>query len=210
MRPAFGRANEAIEVAGAQDFTTSPYYGLVTFVLGATHSVFRDAEEAAYWLTIAYHHLPQERDSLFWWSQYSRDQLDDSERLDLLARLSTVELPEIAETEQASEREAAAARREALLAQDGFSDAMASRRNQPSYPRNAEAAGFEGIAVIQFTVTADGRTDDVEVLMSVPVRDFGEVGESAVGRWRYEPATMDGEAVDRPGMIAEFRFILAD
>lgn len=210
MRPAFGRANEAIEVAGAQDFTNSPYYGLVTFVLGATHSVFRDSEEAAYWLTIAYHYLPQEQDALFWWSQYARNQLDDDERLNLLGRLAEVTLPEIAETQEATEREEAAARREALLAQEGFVDATPSRRREPSYPRNAAAAGFEGIAVIQFTVAADGSAEDVEVLMSVPVRDFGEAGESAVSRWRYEPATQGGEAVDRPGMITEFRFVLAD
>ncbi len=210
MRPAFARAREAMDAGGDTDFSGSPYYGLTTFVLGATHSVLRDSEEAAYWLTVAYHHMPAEQDALYWWSRYSRDQLTEREREALLDRLSTTTLPSVPETDATTARQEAWERRRQLLEQDGFTDAEPLRRNEPQYPSNAAAAGIEGIAVIEFTVNEDGEVEDEQVVMSVPVRDFGEVGERAVRRWRYQPASLKGEPVERPGVTVEFRFTLSD
>ena len=212
MRRAFGRANDAIRAAGDMDFTSSAYYPILTFVKGASHAVLNDDEDAAYWLTLAYHYMPQERDALYWWSSYARGELDQDDREDLLERLAATDLPEIEDTDWPETEEERAAREatNALISQDGFVEAQVIDRRYPRYPERAANFGFEGVAVVRFTIDETGRVVDPELVMSVPVGDFGEAGMSVMDQWEYEPATLNGEPVARPNKIVQFDFAFAN
>jgi TonB family protein len=202
LRPSASRAQQAIDAAEGHDFSEQPYYALLTFVLGATHALNKENEDAAYWLTVAYHYMPSQRRGLGYWSRYIRSQLDARERVALLDRLARTALPPLGA--EAPEEDPI----QALRDREGFVDATPASRNAPSYPSAAARTGFEGLAVVQFTVREDGRVVDPEVLFSIPATDFGDAALRAVRRWRYEPATVDGEPVERPGVTTQFEFIL--
>jgi periplasmic protein TonB len=67
-------------------------------------------------------------------------------------------------------------------------------RIDPLYPESARKARMEGVAVLEATITASGDVDAVRVVASAgPILDAAAV--SAVRRWRYRPATLNGRAV---------------
>ena len=45
---------------------------------------------------------------------------------------------------------------------------------------------------VAYTVDVEGKTQDVRVESSEPPGVFDKAATSAVRRWRYEPATVDG------------------
>lgn len=65
----------------------------------------------------------------------------------------------------------------------------------PSYPRDALRRREEGFVVVEFTVNALGRTEDINVVESEPRGTFDREALRAVGRWEFEPALRDGRAV---------------
>lgn len=210
LRAAHRRSNEAMEAAGQRDFSQNTYYPLLTFVLGATSTLLDGDEDAAYWLTLAYHHFDAQRQALRYWSDYARNQLDEDEREALLERLAQVDLPEVVLDEESQDEADEAAEREAMIASGDFVDAVPVSRPLPTYPIDAAAAGSEGTAVIRFNVNEDGETEDIEVLISIPFSDFGEASARAVRRWEYSPALESGEPRSRTGMVTHFNFVLAE
>jgi TonB family protein len=208
LRPAHTRAVEAMQAAEGRDFTRSSYYPLLSFVLGATHALLEQEDEAAYWLTVAYHYFESERHALLHWSQYARGKLDVEQREALLERLANTRLPEIVLNEETQAEADAAEERETRLASGELVDVIEVARQEPRYPRNAAVAGAEGTALLQYVVNEDGRTEDIEVIISIPYRDFGEAGVRAVRRWEFTPAMENGEPIRREGMVIEFNFVL--
>jgi len=81
-------------------------------------------------------------------------------------------------------------------------------REPPRYPTNALAAGVEGVALVMFTVEADGSTSNGEVLYTVPHPVFGEAALEALENWEYSPLTVDGIAIRREGVVTQFQFAL--
>lgn len=68
---------------------------------------------------------------------------------------------------------------------------------QPTYPSEARVDRVEGRAILQAIIRADGTVGGIEVLGgNEPDEGFAEAAEAAVLKWRYEPATLDGEPVD--------------
>jgi len=66
----------------------------------------------------------------------------------------------------------------------------------PDYPEIARVARVEGNVVLQAVIWDDGTVRDAEVLRSsAPGFGFEDAAVAAVGRWRYEPATQNGEPV---------------
>ncbi|MGY3903533.1 TonB family protein [Aeromonas lusitana] len=61
------------------------------------------------------------------------------------------------------------------------------QRVEPVYPYRAQQAGIEGSVTLRFTVDADGRVQDVEVLEAKPKRQFERAAIQAVSKWRYQP-----------------------
>jgi len=70
-------------------------------------------------------------------------------------------------------------------------------RIAPDYPPAARAAGFEGDVTVAAVVNTDGSVGAVEVIdSSSPNLGFEEAAMAAIRQWNFEPARLDGEAVD--------------
>ena len=73
---------------------------------------------------------------------------------------------------------------------------IADSRVQPAYPESARSAGVSGPVVLELVIDEDGKVRDLKVVKS-PNGDaaLARAAEEAVKQWRYEPATVDGQAV---------------
>ena len=71
----------------------------------------------------------------------------------------------------------------------------AGMRAEPAYPREFERMGISGEATITFLVTADGRTDQVQVIRATHGA-FADAAMTAVRQWRFTPATKNGKPVN--------------
>lgn len=69
------------------------------------------------------------------------------------------------------------------------------REVPPVYPREAERQRLSGWVDVEFTIAADGSTQDLEVRNAQPQRTFDQAAIDAVKRWRFEPVMRDGAAV---------------
>lgn len=63
----------------------------------------------------------------------------------------------------------------------------------PFYPAIAKQARVQGVVVLECTIGADGRVQDVKVLRSVPLLDAAAV--EAVRQWVYTPTLLNGVPV---------------
>jgi TonB family protein len=70
------------------------------------------------------------------------------------------------------------------------------RMNPPEYPRDALRRGEQGHVVVEFTISTDGSTRDIEVVEAEPRNTFDREAERAVRGWRFEPALRDGRPVE--------------
>ena len=68
-------------------------------------------------------------------------------------------------------------------------------RLSPIYPTKARMRRIEGHVVLEFIVTPEGCTKDVNVVSSQPGTLFVDAAKAAVQRWRFQPGTKDGEVV---------------
>lgn len=77
----------------------------------------------------------------------------------------------------------------------GGTDPVVIRRAIPRYPASARGNGVEGTAVVRAVVRRNGRVGSVEILRD-PGMGLGEAAADAVRRWRFRPATYQGEPID--------------
>lgn len=76
----------------------------------------------------------------------------------------------------------------------------------PVYPDSARRRGIEGYVQLAFTITAEGRVENVRVLESSPARVFDREARRAALRWRFAPRTENGQLVAREAVKKlEFR-----
>jgi TonB family protein len=68
-----------------------------------------------------------------------------------------------------------------------------TKRVIPPYPPEAQAAGVQGIVIMEATIGADGRVTDVRVLRSIPLLD--QAAMDAVRQFEYTPTLVNGVAV---------------
>ncbi|MGL5375945.1 MAG: TonB family protein [Aeromonas veronii] len=64
---------------------------------------------------------------------------------------------------------------------------MPLQRIEPVYPYRAQQAGIEGFVTLRFSVNAQGRVQDVEVVEAKPKRQFERAAMQAINKWRYQP-----------------------
>ncbi|MEL3921502.1 energy transducer TonB [Aeromonas enteropelogenes] len=64
---------------------------------------------------------------------------------------------------------------------------MPLQRVEPVYPYRAQQAGIEGSVTLRFSVDAEGRVQDVEVVEAKPKRQFERAAMGAIKQWRYQP-----------------------
>jgi protein TonB len=65
----------------------------------------------------------------------------------------------------------------------------------PEYPRDALRRREQGYVVVEFTVNAQGATQDISVVEAEPRGAFESEARRAVARWTFEPALQDGRPV---------------
>jgi hypothetical protein len=71
------------------------------------------------------------------------------------------------------------------------------------YKSNMESGEIfdsEAVVMLHYTVAKDGGVKDVVLDRVFGPPGFGEISAKNVSNWRYEPATLNGEAVDQPNM----------
>jgi TonB family protein len=68
-----------------------------------------------------------------------------------------------------------------------------TKRVTPPYPSEAQAAGVQGIVIMEVTIDADGKVTDVRVLRSIPLLDQAAI--DAVRQFEYTPTIVNGVAV---------------
>jgi len=64
----------------------------------------------------------------------------------------------------------------------------------PIYPDAAKRARIQGVVVLEAVIGTDGSVHDLKALRPLPL-GLTEAAEDAVTRWRYQPATLEGEPV---------------
>lgn len=67
----------------------------------------------------------------------------------------------------------------------------------PNYPQRALASGIEGEVTLAFTITAEGRVDNLRVIEAQPPGVFDREARRAALRWRFAPRRENGQAVAR-------------
>ena len=65
----------------------------------------------------------------------------------------------------------------------------------PFYPRTARARRKEGHVEVEFTVDKEGGVRDIVVIAASPPGLFERAAKRAIGRWKFEPHRVGGEAV---------------
>ncbi len=64
----------------------------------------------------------------------------------------------------------------------------------PIYPADAQAAGIQGVVIMEIIIDKEGNVRDVEVVRSIPELDQAAV--DAVWQWMYEPTLLNGAPVE--------------
>ncbi len=207
IRQAGRAAEDALRVAeqiGPEVNTTNM---LLAKMAAIAHALRRNRVDAAYFLTLSTDYsaalgdADPEHHAMSAWLNYMRRNLTDRQRQDLFDRtlaspLFDFDMPERPQPEPWGEGIVTAV------------DAVPRRRATPSYPEQAQMQGMEGLAMVQFDVSSDGRTENIEVIFSLPNSVFGAEAARAVRQWRYDPATIDGQPVRRVGVQTHFDFSL--
>jgi protein TonB len=78
-------------------------------------------------------------------------------------------------------------------------------RIPPEYPPNGRG---NGSVLVRFDVTRLGTVANARVVESTPPGMFERAALRAIERWRYRPAVVDGEPVERRGLQVRLRFAL--
>lgn len=85
----------------------------------------------------------------------------------------------------------------------------AKRRSAPEYPVGARRDGIEGFVMVEFGLTAEGRTSDIVVRSATPPGVFDKAAVNAVKNWRFESVTPE-EAARLPRSLVKLTFELGD
>jgi TonB family protein len=67
----------------------------------------------------------------------------------------------------------------------------------PRYPRRASDRAITGYVIVEFTVTTDGKTGEIEVRQSEPERIFNKAAIDAVQQWAFEPVVYRGRTINQ-------------
>ncbi len=66
----------------------------------------------------------------------------------------------------------------------------------PRYPREAQRRRVEGTVLLRVHVGADGEAGDIDLVQGSGSRDLDRAAVEAVRRWRFAPATRNGQPVE--------------
>ena len=78
----------------------------------------------------------------------------------------------------------------------------------PAYPMKASIEGIEGDCMVQYTVTTNGSTKDIETVPGECMRIFARASIEAAKKFKYKPRQEDGVAIEVPNVRNLFHFRL--
>jgi protein TonB len=81
------------------------------------------------------------------------------------------------------------------------------REVPPVYPKDAQRAGTEGWVQVEFTISADGSTKDLQVRDSAPKQVFDKAALDSVSKWRFEPVRKNGAPVAQRAVL-QLKFVI--
>jgi bla regulator protein BlaR1 len=81
-------------------------------------------------------------------------------------------------------------------------------RIEPKYPVEAARDNQEGSVILQFDITQDGSTDNIEVMESFPQQVFDKNAITALKQWTYKPRIQGGQAQRQSGLKVQLDFRL--
>ncbi|PKG97531.1 M56 family metallopeptidase [Paraglaciecola sp. MB-3u-78] len=81
-------------------------------------------------------------------------------------------------------------------------------RIEPKYPVEAARDNQEGSVILQFDITQDGSTDNIEVIESFPQQVFDKNAITALKQWTYKPRIQGGQAQIQSGLKVQLDFKL--
>ncbi len=67
----------------------------------------------------------------------------------------------------------------------------------PRYPKRAVQRELSGWVFVEFTVTPDGETRDIEVTEAEPLKIFDRAAIEAVEKWEFEPVVYRGQTISQ-------------
>lgn len=74
------------------------------------------------------------------------------------------------------------------------------------YPPFARAAGVEGLVIVRYDVTAEGRVENAEVVAAEPPGVFEDAALTTVRSWRFRPPVAAGRITAVRGRVSEVAF----
>lgn len=80
---------------------------------------------------------------------------------------------------------------------DEPTEAIPTKRESPSYPRNAEATGDEGWVMVSYTIDTGGKVIEAMIEDSSGIASFEKAALEAVQQWQFVPARLDGTPVEQ-------------
>jgi TonB family protein len=78
-----------------------------------------------------------------------------------------------------------------------YTAASPLERTNPAYPMGALTTGKEGWVMLSFVISPTGDVTEPMIEDSSGVEDFERAALRAVEKWKYKPATQDGEPVEQ-------------
>ena len=76
-----------------------------------------------------------------------------------------------------------------------FTEAVALSQPQPAIPDELRSEALDKTFVAEFTVGADGAPLEIKVAQSTGNRDLDRIALETARRWRFKPATRDGQPI---------------
>ncbi len=128
----------------------------------------------------------------------ARDILDDADSVGIATPLVTQARTDVRDRWLAIESQK-------VFAVGGF---KVEKSVSPKYPKRAMTRSIEGWVKVEFTVTKDGTTQDLQVIESSErlAKHFSNSAISAVEQWRFEPRVLDGQVIaQRSETMVQFK-----
>ena len=64
-----------------------------------------------------------------------------------------------------------------------------ANQNTPKYPIELARSGIKGCAVLSFDISESGKTENVEIINSVPKKHLGKYSRKMLKKWKWAPAS---------------------
>lgn len=92
----------------------------------------------------------------------------------------------------------------------GFTEAVVDFKPIPQYPKEALNDWSEGWVLLEHAITAQGEVRDIAVIDAVGPKDFVTESIKTISKWRYKPATRNGQPVEQSLYQASVTYVFSD